>query len=50
MVGQDGGLTKPVKRKRSRVRGEVWEWFIIHLPQGEEAEDLPIDEDCISVL
>ena len=47
MVGQDGGLMKPVMRKRSKVQGEVWEWFIIQLPQGEEAEDLPIGEDCI---
>ena len=38
---------KPVMRKRSKVQGEVWEWFIIQLPQGEEAEDLPIGEDCI---
>lgn len=38
---------KPVMRKRSKVQGEVWEWFIIQLLQGEEAEDLPIGEDCI---
>lgn len=47
MVGQDGGLMKPVMRKRNKVQREVWEWFIIQLPQGEEAEDLPIGEDCI---
>lgn len=38
---------KPVMRKRNKVQREVWEWFIIQLPQGEEAEDLPIGEDCI---
>lgn len=47
MVDQDGGLMKPVMRKRSILQGEVWEWLIKHLPQGElEEVDLPRGEGC----
>jgi hypothetical protein len=37
-VDQDGGLMKPVMRKRSTLQGEVWEWLIKHLPRGEQEE------------
>lgn len=48
MVDQDGGLMKPVMRKRSTLQEEVWEWLIKHLPQGElEEVDLPRGERLV---